>query len=187
MAKKRTNEDIKNLILEETEKLLHYKNFSDISLRDVAKNCKISSGTIYYYYQNKSDIVYDVFSKRIDELYNELMDWMENKDKDTSLHRIVKFVLLKGTCSPSLRINLLAECTNGNDKLKEKMVAKYNAFNKSIYDRLSIEYTKEEASFLSWLILLLTDGAIIHKGLENSNFDFEQFVNEAEKFFTLNK
>lgn len=187
MGKKRSNENIKELILKETENLLQKKNFSDISLRDVAENCHISSGTIYYYYQNKSDIVYDIFSKRIDELYSELIVWIDNKEKDTSLHRIVKFVLLKGTGSPSLRINLLAECTNGNQVLKEKMISKYNSFNDSIYKRLEGEYGQEEAKFLSWLILILTDGAIVHKGLQNSSFDFEKFVAEAEVFFTKNK
>src|SRR5574344_2125325 len=167
MGKKRSNENIKELILKETENLLQKKNFSDISLRDVAENCHISSGTIYYYYQNKSDIVYDIFSKRIDELYNELIVWIDNKEKDTSLHRIVKFILLKGTGSPVLRINLLAECTNGNEILKQKMISKYNAFNSSLFKRLESEYDYDDAKFLSWLLLILTDGAIVHKALEN--------------------
>lgn len=184
MARKRNSENIKELILKETEKLLVNKNFSDISLRDVAKSCKISSGTIYYYYQNKSDIVYDIFSRRIDELYNDLITWIDNKDKDTFLHRIVKFVLLKGTSYPSMRINLLAECTNGNEVLKTKMIEKYNLFNKSIYERIKTECKPEDAKFLSWLILLLTDGAIVHKGLQNKDFNFEEFVDEAERFFT---
>lgn len=187
MARRRGGENIKELILKETENLLHFKNFSDISLRDVAKACKISNGTIYYYYQNKSDIVYDIFSKRIDELYNELMIWIDNKEKDTSLHRVVKFVLLKGTISPSLRINLMAECTNGNNLLKDKMIAKYNQFNESIYKRFRTDYNDKEARFLSWLVLLLTDGAIVHKSLNNENFDFDEFIKEAEIFFEKQK
>jgi TetR/AcrR family transcriptional regulator, ethionamide resistance regulator len=181
MGKKRTNENIKELILKETENLLQSKNFSDISLRDVAESCHISSGTIYYYYQNKSDIVYDIFSKRIDELYNELTEWIENKEKDTSLHRIVRFVLLKGTGSPVLRLNLLAECTNGNNVLKNKMISKYNTFNDSLCKKIENEYGPEEAKYLAWLILILTDGAIVHKGLQNPSFDFEDFVNQTEK------
>jgi len=183
MAKKRINENLRDKILEIAQELLQKKSFSDISLNNIADGCGISKGTLYYYYKNKDDIIFDIYEKYIDSLWEELIVWINNKEKDTSLHRVAKFVIIKGTDESGVRLNLINDATNGNEKLRKRMVEKYNSFVAAFYERLKKEMDDEQAEFLSWLFLIMSDGVNIQKFMKNDNFNGEKFTKLTESYF----
>ena len=86
-------DNVKELILNATEELLEHKKLSDISLAEIAREAGISKGTLYYHYKNKNDILFDITDKYLDQQYQDLITWTEDETKDTSLHRLVKYVL----------------------------------------------------------------------------------------------
>lgn len=63
-----------NLILE-GKKLLLNKSYKDLSIREIAKNCNIGTGTFYNYFSTKDDLVSEIFRgdwKKVSELVNRL-------------------------------------------------------------------------------------------------------------------
>ena len=182
MAKKRIEDNLKQSILEKTKELLLEDSFSDITLKEISKEVGISQGTLYYYYKSKEDILYDIFAIYLDSLFNETIEWISDKNKDTSLHRISKFVILKGTEFSSLRLNLIV-AANTHPILKERLIDKYNQFNKAFYDNLRKIMSENDAKFISWLFIIISDGVNIQKYLENNNFDELEFTKLSEEFF----
>ena len=60
-------DNVKDLILTTTERLLEHKKLSDISLAEIAREAEISKGTLYYHYKNKNDILFDITDKYLEQ------------------------------------------------------------------------------------------------------------------------
>ena len=93
------NDNVKEKILDAATGLLDTQTFADISLAEIAAAAGVSKGTLYYYYKNKTDILFDLTNRYLDRQWYELIAWTENKDKDTSVHRLVKYVVERNTAS----------------------------------------------------------------------------------------
>jgi len=182
MAKKRTGENIKKIIIDSTQALLQNKTFSEISLKEIAKVADISQGTLYYYYKTKDDLAVDVYFKYLDNLIDETVVWISNKEKDTSIHRIAKFTVLKGSSNSYLRLNsIIASSTN--ERIRSKLLNSYDTFYQTFYDRLKDYFCEEDTRFLAWLFPLITDGINVQKYLKNPDFDIPQYAKDSEDFF----
>ena len=77
-------ENVKDIIMNATEELLQENSLADISLASIAKAAGISKGTLYYHYKVKEDILLDITDRYLDEQWNDLIKWTEDKGKDTS-------------------------------------------------------------------------------------------------------
>lgn len=167
------NINIKEIILQSTAKLLEEKSFFQISLSDIAKKAGISKGTLYYYYSNKDDILFDIADKYLNELSEDLLKWVKDENKDTSLPRLIKYTLERGIFNESgnLRLYLIAEAISGKEELRNKLLDKYKYFK----DILAVEITKrcnnDESEYLAWLILTIMDGLLIQDRLHNKDVD----------------
>ena len=53
------NDNVKEKILDAATGLLDTQTFADISLAEIAAAAGVSKGTLYYYYKNKTDILFD--------------------------------------------------------------------------------------------------------------------------------
>ena len=87
-------DNVKELILYAAEELLLTKKLSDISLAEIAACAGISKGTLYYHYKNKNEILFDITDKYLNEQYRDLIAWTEDAAKDTSLHRLLLYLML---------------------------------------------------------------------------------------------
>ena len=79
-------DNVKELILDTTEKLLETRKLSNISLSEIAHTAGISKGTLYYNYKSKNEILFDITDNYLDEQWNDLVRWTEDASKDTSLN-----------------------------------------------------------------------------------------------------
>lgn len=169
-------DNVKGIIIEATEGLLETKKLSDISLAEVAKAAGISKGTLYYHYKTKDEILFDITDKYLDEQWKNLIDWTEDENKDTSLHRLVKYVFERNISAAGMRIHLIYNAMLGNEEIRIRLIKRYSEFSDLISKKISERSDIIPAEFLTWLILLASDGLIIQKMLNNDALDTAKFI-----------
>lgn len=175
------NDNSKDKILRATRELLSEKSFSEISLAEIARKTGVSKGSVYYYYKSKDDILFDVADEYLGGVYEEFVKWVDNKDKDTSLPRLLRFVLQIGVkdSAESLRLHLTMDAVSGNERIREKLLQRYNNFRTVIGDKIAERKGNDQADYYGWLVLTLVDGLMIQNLLKNEAMDLDGFI---EKF-----
>ncbi|NLY82386.1 MAG: TetR/AcrR family transcriptional regulator [Clostridiales bacterium] len=176
------NDNVRNRILDTASMMLEEKSFNSISLSQIATKTGISKGSIYYYYNSKDDLLYDIADIYLSQLYSDLLVWVDNKDKDTSLPRLLYFSLNGGIEEPekSLRLNLVMDAIAGNEELKNKLIRKYKEFkeifSEKIMERMNAPDSKK-SSYYGWLLLTIIDGVVIQNLLGNEELVNKDFIN----------
>lgn len=171
-------ENIQQMILDATCDLLKTSSLADISLADIAKAAGISKGTLYYHYKTKNEVFLDITQRFLREQWEDLIRWTENKEKDTSLNRLVRYVVERDIASAGLRVQLMSEAQLGDETLRQGLITLYRNFQGLIRQKIA-ERTDLPADFLTWLILLVCDGIIVQEAIGNSGFDREAFITEG--------
>lgn len=174
-------DNIKEKILQATTELLKTTALADISLAEIAAAAGISKGTLYYHYKTKNEVFLDITQRFLDEQWEDLIRWTENKEKDTSLNRLVRYVAERDIASAGLRLQLLAEAQLGNETLRQNLTTLYQKFQGLIRRKIA-ERTALPADFLTWLLLLVCDGIIVQESIGNAAFDREAFLTEGIRY-----
>ncbi|MFR1786652.1 MAG: TetR/AcrR family transcriptional regulator [Ruthenibacterium lactatiformans] len=106
---------IRERILESAAALMEERSFFDISLADIARAARISKGTLYYYYNSRDAILFDLTDRYLQKLSDDLLAWVDNEEKDTSLPRLLRYTFSRGVYdkSGSMRLFLIAEAVSG--------------------------------------------------------------------------
>lgn len=71
----------KNLIKQEFIKLLNKKSLHNITVTEIAKQCKIERKTFYYHYENLPQLVKKIFDEELEDVikeFNETLSWEES-------------------------------------------------------------------------------------------------------------
>lgn len=175
------NDNIRKRILDEASTLMRTKSFTDISLAEIAEQAGITKGSIYYYYKNKNHILYDIVDDYMALLYNDLHRWIGDDEKDTSLPRLVRYVIERGVHDPgrSLRLNITLDAIAGDPVLRDKLLERYSLFRLEIGNliagRLEQKPGGRDAEFYGWLMVMLVDGLMIQELLGNHELKSEDF------------
>ncbi|MDD7511476.1 MAG: TetR/AcrR family transcriptional regulator [Peptostreptococcaceae bacterium] len=178
------NNNVKDKILSAAASLLDEKTFGDISLAEIAARAGISKGSVYYYYKSKEFLLYDVADAHLEAMYDDLEQWVNDDSKDTSLPRLIRYIIERGVSGSgrNLRLNLTADAANGDTAIREKLLARYRLFceeiGKLVVERRRIDseiYTKkQQEEFFGLLMIILIDGLMIQSLLGN------QFISEKD-------
>ncbi len=180
-------ENIRTLVLDTTEELLTKKLLSEISLAEIAKAAGISKGTLYYHYKSKDEILFEITDRYLDQQWDDLIAWTTNPEKDTSLPRLVKYVIERDISSPAVRVQLLSDAMTGNEEIRRKFVSRYSAFQKIIAEKIAERTDAINPDYLSWMILLSADGLFLQRMLKNSGFDTEGFLSQTIDYLKMLK
>ena len=130
-------DDVKAAVLNAAQVLLETGTWGDISLADIAKQSGVSKGTLYYHYKTKGEILFDIANRYLSEQWDDFIRWTEDKEKDTSLQRLVKYVVERDIASAGLRMHLLCEAQAGDEILREKLVRRYGEFQRLISEKIA--------------------------------------------------
>lgn len=178
-------EDVKELIIMTAREMLEEKSFSEISLAAIAGKAGISKGTLYYHFKNREEILFAVMDDYLDRQKEDLILWIEDSSKDTSLPRLLKYILERDTSTRDMRFHLITEAVNGNVKIREKLLERYHEFQNIIARIISSKITSIPGEYLSWLVLLVSDGLLVHKLMDNTELDTEKFIMATEQYVRL--
>lgn len=174
-------DDVKAAVLNAAQVLLETGTWGDISLADIAKQSGVSKGTLYYHYKAKGEILFDLADRYLSEQWDDFVRWTEDKEKDTSLQRLAKYVVERDILSAGLRMHLLCEAQAGDEVLREKLVRRYGEFQRLISGKIA-ERAHVSADFLTWLLLLVSDGIIVQEAIQNNAFDAQAFIAQGAQY-----
>lgn len=124
-------ENINEIILDTAEELLKVNSFSEVTLAKIAEKANISKGTLYYYYKSKNEILFAVTDRYLSRQWDELIQWTENKEKDTSPHRLVNYVIERNIAYAGLRLHLFDAALLGDEEIRAKLIHRYDEFQNS--------------------------------------------------------
>ncbi len=175
-------DNVKELIINATEQLLETQKLSEITFAQIAASAGISKGTLYYHYKNKNNILFDITDKYLQQQWDDLIAWTENPEKDTSLHRLVQYVLERDVANVGMRLHFFYDAMLGNEEVRSKLMQRYNDFANLISKKIRERDEKLPAEYITWLILLVSDGLFIHKTLNNDNLDVDLFIKQSGQF-----
>lgn len=178
-------DNVKELILDAAEQLLRTKKLSEISLSEIAGTAGISKGTLYYHYKSKNEILIDITDKYLNEQWNDLIRWTEDPAKDTSLHRLVKYVLERDVSTVNMRLHFFYDAMLGNEEIRRMLLGRYSQFAALIADKISERTDIASPEYLSWLLLLISDGLFIHKTIRNEELNTEDFIRQTGELIRL--
>ena len=176
-------DNIREKILDSTAALLTHTPFDEITLAGIAAAAGISKGTLYYYYNNKDDILFDVCDRELAVLAQDLAVWAGDAQKDTRAPRLAGYILERGTSSAmgNLRLYLIGAAVSGHDALRQKYIERYQQFRAAIEKELAARLPQGDAEYLTWLLLTALDGLLVQRRLDNPYFDERAFVEKTAR------
>ena len=109
------NENLRDKILDAAVRLLREQ--PDISLAEVAAAAGVSKGTLYYHYKSKAELYLDIGERYWAKLSDDLLAWVDNPEKDTSIPRLVRYTISYGVFDESgpVRLHLFADALSNAD------------------------------------------------------------------------
>ena len=132
------HENVKQQILDAAITLFQERH--DVSLAEIAKEANVSKGTLFYHYRSKAEIYLDIGERYWGRLSDDLLIWVDNREKDTSLPRLVRYTFIRGAFDESgqLRLRLLVESISGEEEseIRERLNEQYSHFKNILKSRI---------------------------------------------------
>ena len=86
-----TKDELKDLILSASRKIIEKEGFQNLSARNIAKNIKYTPGTLYNFFKNLDGLILQINAETLDLLYEELLKVTSNiKNKKQVINNICK-------------------------------------------------------------------------------------------------
>lgn len=153
-------------ILDAASKLIAQKGVKNTSLADISKEVGISKGTLYYYYSNKNDIIYDIADIHLKQMTEELLAWIDNIEHNTPPEEILRVVFERISTAETrgkLHLYLVGDAVTSNEPLKQRFREKYGEWRMTLENGLRKVLKKGTVDYeiLSHIILAALDGFTI--------------------------
>ena len=183
---KRPNE-MRERILTSVEELIATRGVNNFSLRDICDYLYISTGSLYYHFKTKDDIIMAIINKHFTELENDYIEWLKKhkENNDLTKERFIDIVLYKGTelfNRSKIHIYLINECMRENNKLKEKYIDLIDSWYQKILLGVKQVYGNHENSdAIAYMILLIIEGLTIRVVLDDRKPELENKMKELLK------
>lgn len=182
------NDNVKQQILDAAIALFQERH--DVSLAEIAKAANVSKGTLFYHYRSKAEIYLDIGERYWSRLSNDLLAWVDNREKDTSLPRLVRYTFLRGAFDESglLRLRLFVEAVSGEEEceIRARLNEQYAHFKNILKSRILERAPGANGEQLAWLLLTLVDGLMVQSTMQNEGMDVGAFIEwMADSFYKL--
>lgn len=129
MAKKLKQqfEDNRILILQAAIRLFAKQGVLGTSFSDIAKEVKLSKGTVSYYFPSKEHLVYEVSEYNLNEVTSLLFQWIDALRPDEppkeAARQLMEVLKSRSTCL-ALEMSLFSEAYAGNDGMQKRIIDK---------------------------------------------------------------
>jgi AcrR family transcriptional regulator len=172
------HDNVKQQILEAANALFQERH--EVSLAAIAKKANVSKGTLFYHYRSKTQIYLDLGERYWSKLSEDLLAWVDNREKDTSLPRLVRYTFIRGAFDESgqLRLRLFVESITGEEEslIRERLNEQYAHFKNILKSRILERAPGADGEQLAWLLLTLVDGLMVQSTMQNEGMDVNAFI-----------
>lgn len=125
------NNKKKDAIIEAAKTIVAQQGFNRLTYREVAREAKISPGTLYYYYNSKEELLYDIMDSTTRRLRG-LSDAIEKGlvgDEDIPNKLFTGAIEhITNTNRNMVFLHVIHEFLSGDEELREKLADKYSSW-----------------------------------------------------------
>lgn len=100
--KEREKQEMRKLIINAAMEMFVKDGFDKTSIRNIADKIEYSPATIYLYYKDKDELLYEVQGQAFNELYNAFVKGVTAKDPFERLHQLLSSYVTFGLEHPDL-------------------------------------------------------------------------------------
>ena len=160
------NFSCKESIINCTIGLISEKPVHEVTLAEIAETLGISKGTIFHYYKTKELLIKDVTDKYMNDLAQELLDWVDDKNEIISPYRYIRSIIRKGSQlqeTSRLYLHLMHESLKGEKGSAQQFASKTNDLEKAIETSLKRRFsdTCKDPEITARILMIIVDGLII--------------------------
>ena len=178
MVKKRaSSERNREKIIAAAARLIVSKGVADTSLADIARETGISKGTLYYYYPNKGDLIFDISERHLHRLTGKLFDWLERSGKDATPERVLRMtyeIVLKSSTKGIIHLYLIQEALANHPPLRDRFRQEYPRWVDMIRSGLDrVRPGNPDNEVLASIVMASIDGYLIQRllGIERISIE----------------
>lgn len=152
-------------ILAAASRLFIEQGVDNTSLKDIARACNLSTGTLFYYYASKSDLIFDVTDAYFDDLTHRLLEWAVQSYDQNDAEKILQVVFERITgdlMRGKLHHYLVQAAVSNEPAIRERFQQKYTEWRVMIESAL-VHFIQddEQCSLTAHIILATLDGLVL--------------------------
>ena len=113
----------KSRIVTFASRLAVEKGLDGFSLTDVARAVGISKGTLYYYYPTKSELIFDIAARHVNEITRIILEMMAQGGSENDPAALLALFFRKHKANRTrmrLHLNLVHQAMNGDEALRQR-------------------------------------------------------------------
>lgn len=182
----------KQRIIDATINVLKNQSVQDLSMRNIAKEAGVTTGSIYHHYKNKDELLFDVMEHSLHftpKLYEELRNEGFKKKGVILLDEVNKQVAtrIRKREQQELHIQLFSNMMKQNQGFKDAYKENYNKILEStsalMKQSFNIE-SNDHISVLSSILVAAIDGVAMQQSLNVLPKEQEEYIKIFTEFFT---
>lgn len=151
--KDREREEMKKLVLDAAAKISLDEGFENVSIRRIAEEIEYSPGTIYLYFRNRDEILFELHKRAFERFYEEQLSVEDIKDPMEKLKEHGRVYINFGLENPDLYELMFIIHAPGNEieasKEWNEGMKTFDFLRQNIQQCIDAGYLKGDATVLS--------------------------------------
>ena len=180
--------DTREQILAAASQLFTEHGVDNTSLKDIARCAGVSTGTLFYHYASKADLIFDVTNRHFDQLTHQLLAWASEARDLANPRHILKVVLetiTQDLTRGKLHHYLIEEAVSSSPSLRARFLQKYQEWRLMLQIGLEPFVGASENQVTAVLVLAAIDGLVIQKLLGIEDISLDRIANSLVEHYAL--
>ncbi|HUX51914.1 MAG TPA: TetR/AcrR family transcriptional regulator [Spirochaetia bacterium] len=152
-------------ILRAAARLIINNGVANTSLADIAREARISKGTLFYHYPSKGDLVFDISERHMSHITEKIFRWVKNTAGSLPPEKVLRMVydlLLTSEKRAQIHVYLVQEALTGDSSLRERFSQEYRRWRELVEQGLQkILPPDGEFTTLARIIVATIDGFLL--------------------------
>ncbi|TVR69435.1 MAG: TetR/AcrR family transcriptional regulator [Spirochaetaceae bacterium] len=167
MGQRKTTPAKREHILQVAAQLIRDRGIEHTTLANIADAAGISKGTLYYYYSTKSDLIFDIADRHMNNMTSRIFRWLESSGTVQSPRTVFRMVLdtvMHSRSRGHIHLYLIQEALTENPSLRARFVQEYRRWRSIIEEGLGRVYGDgHDYQVMAQVLLTTLDGLVMQR------------------------